>query len=108
MIKLSEWARRNNLSYTSAYNMFKNGKLPVKAQQLETGTILVQEQGKTSCKVVEEASGRCFNLELDLDLNDLGLRGEDQRELLDAFGLLADKIAVKLGYAGRINKLWMP
>lgn len=41
-IKLSQWARENSLSYHSAWRMFNAGKLPVKAVQLETGTILVE------------------------------------------------------------------
>jgi hypothetical protein len=108
MIKLSQWARKHNLSYTTAYNMFKQGKLPVKSTQLDTGTILCEDTAKTSCKVVEERTGRSFNLELDLDINACGLKGEDQRELLDAIGFLVDKIAIKIGFSGKINKLWVP
>jgi hypothetical protein len=40
-IKLSEWAKRNGVSYKTAHRMFSKGKLPVPATQLETGTILV-------------------------------------------------------------------
>lgn len=42
-IKLSQWAKNNSLTYTAAWRMFKNGTLPVKAIQLETGTILIEE-----------------------------------------------------------------
>lgn len=42
-MKLSDWAKKNGLTYKTAHNLFKNGKLPVKSQQLETGTILVEE-----------------------------------------------------------------
>ena len=46
-MKLSEWARKHDLKYDTAHRMFKNGTLPVKAQQLATGTILIYEDQKT-------------------------------------------------------------
>lgn len=49
-MKLSEWARKNGLTYQTAHNMFKNGKLPVKSKQLETGTILVYETEEIESK----------------------------------------------------------
>jgi predicted site-specific integrase-resolvase len=50
-IKLSQWAKQNNLSYVSAYNLFKQSKLPVHAIQLETGTILVEENIKEENRI---------------------------------------------------------
>ena len=41
-IKLSEWAKQNSVSYHTAYRLFRNGQLPQKATQLQTGTILVE------------------------------------------------------------------
>jgi len=43
MIKLSDWAKKNNINYNTALRWFKNGKLPVSARQIETGTILIDE-----------------------------------------------------------------
>jgi putative resolvase len=43
-MKLSEWAKRNGLSYRTAWKLFKDGNLPVPAQQLKTGTILISEE----------------------------------------------------------------
>lgn len=40
-MKLSTWARENGLQYQTAWRMFRDGRLPVKATQLPTGTILV-------------------------------------------------------------------
>lgn len=40
-MKLSEWARNNGVRYETAWRWFKDGKLPVPATQLATGTILV-------------------------------------------------------------------
>ena len=42
-MKLSTWAKNNGIHYQTAWLLFKNGKLPVKAVQLKTGTILVKE-----------------------------------------------------------------
>jgi putative resolvase len=40
-MKLTEWARANNIAPTTAYRWFHNGDLPVEAKQLATGTILI-------------------------------------------------------------------
>jgi predicted site-specific integrase-resolvase len=42
-MKLSTWAKKQGICYLTAYRLFKAGKLPVKAIQLGTGTILVEE-----------------------------------------------------------------
>lgn len=42
-MKLPEWARKNGIAYLTAYRWFKAGHLPVRAEQLPTGTILVYE-----------------------------------------------------------------
>lgn len=42
-MKLSVWAKKQGLSYRTAYRMWRSGKLPVPAEQLATGTILVHE-----------------------------------------------------------------
>jgi putative resolvase len=43
-MKLSHWAKLNGITYVTAYNWFKNGKLPVKAIQTSTGTILIENE----------------------------------------------------------------
>lgn len=43
-MKLSEWARNKGICYMTAYNMFKNGKLNDIAEQLPTGTIIINEK----------------------------------------------------------------
>lgn len=47
-MKLSQWAKEKGITYKTAYRMFKDGNLPVKSEQLPTGTILVfpEEQQK--------------------------------------------------------------
>ena len=42
-MKLSEWAKRQGISYRTAWRWFKDGKLPVEAAQTPTGTILIKE-----------------------------------------------------------------
>jgi putative resolvase len=42
-MKLSEWAKKNGITYRTAWKWFKAGKLPVPAEQTPTGTILVKE-----------------------------------------------------------------
>jgi len=42
-MKLSTWAKKQGIHYQTAWKWFNEGKLPVKATQLPTGTILVEE-----------------------------------------------------------------
>jgi putative resolvase len=43
-MKLSEWAKSVGLNYKTAWKLFKENNLPVKAIQLKTGTIIVEEE----------------------------------------------------------------
>lgn len=49
-IKLSQWAKQNNFTYTGAYNLFKRGMIP-NAHQLPTGTILVEDGAPVNNKI---------------------------------------------------------
>jgi predicted site-specific integrase-resolvase len=40
-MKLSAWAKANGLTYKTAWRLWQAGKLPVPAEQLATGTIIV-------------------------------------------------------------------
>lgn len=42
-MKLSQWAKQQGITYTTAWRWFRAGKLPVEALQTETGTILVKQ-----------------------------------------------------------------
>ncbi|RME29516.1 IS607 family transposase, partial [Candidatus Parcubacteria bacterium] len=49
-MRLSDRARKQGVSYITAWQWFKAGKLPVPARQLPTGIILVEEplpEGRT-------------------------------------------------------------
>ena len=43
-MKLSTWARKKGISYRTAWRWFKEGRLPVIAEQTKTGTILIKEE----------------------------------------------------------------
>ena len=47
-MKLSDWAKKQGISYLTAYRWFKDGKLPVEAYQSESGTIIVKDETETS------------------------------------------------------------
>lgn len=47
-MKLSDWAEKQGIAYLTAYRWFKAGKLPVKAYQSESGTIIVQDDAEAS------------------------------------------------------------
>jgi putative resolvase len=42
-MKLSDWAKRQGISYRTAWRWFKDGNLPVIAEQTKTGTILIKD-----------------------------------------------------------------
>jgi putative resolvase len=42
-MKLSQWAKEQGLTYKGAWRMWRAGQLPVPAEQLPTGTIIVKE-----------------------------------------------------------------
>jgi putative resolvase len=42
-MKLSHWAKQQGLTYKGAWRMWKAGQLPLPAEQLPTGTILIKE-----------------------------------------------------------------
>lgn len=43
-MKLSTWAKKQGISYRTAWRWFKEGKLPVMVEQTATGTILIKEE----------------------------------------------------------------
>lgn len=66
-MKLSEWARENGISYKTAWRWFKNGTLPVQAEQLASGTILVKKLRPDSTKVTVYARVSSSDQKADLD-----------------------------------------
>ncbi|MDD2675904.1 MAG: IS607 family transposase [Methylacidiphilaceae bacterium] len=43
-MKLSVWAKRQGVCYKTAWRMWKEGRLPVPAEQLPTGTVIVHAE----------------------------------------------------------------
>jgi len=43
-MKLSQWAKKNGLTYQTAFNLFKKDQLPGKITQLPSGTILIEDE----------------------------------------------------------------
>jgi predicted site-specific integrase-resolvase len=46
-MKLSVWAKKQGISYTTAWRWFRDGRLPVRVEQMATGTVrsLVCKEG---------------------------------------------------------------
>ena len=42
-MKLSEWAKLQGISYKTAWRMWRDGRLPVPAEQLATGTVIIHQ-----------------------------------------------------------------
>jgi putative resolvase len=51
-MKLSDWAKKQGISYRSAWNQYKSGKLGVPARQLPTGTIIVDVPEKPNKAII--------------------------------------------------------
>lgn len=50
-MKLSIWAKKQGISYRTAWRWFKDGTLPVIAEQTKTGTIIIKEESSESNSV---------------------------------------------------------
>ena len=50
-MKLSVWAKLQGVSYKTAWRLWRAGKLPVPAEQLETGTVVVHAESQRSSGV---------------------------------------------------------
>ena len=55
-MKLSVWAKKQGIHYRTAWNWFRKGTLPVKAIQLKTGTILVEEDSVDKRNIVKDST----------------------------------------------------
>jgi putative resolvase len=75
-MKLSEWAKKQGVSYRTALRWFHGGTLPVEAEQIYTGTIIVKvetvlEHNKTAlyARVSSSDQNRTSILRLFVSLN---------------------------------------
>jgi putative resolvase len=51
-MKLSAWAKANGLTYKTAWRMWRDGRLPIPAEQLPTGTVIVHPPPAPSAEAV--------------------------------------------------------
>ena len=72
-MKLSVWAKKQGISYRTAWQYFKDGKLPVKATQLPSGTVIIEESEDSSVinkvAVYARVSGSDQKKDLDTQLD---------------------------------------
>jgi len=66
-MKLSEWAKREGISYITAWRWWKAGRLPVPARQTPSGTILVDLPASAKGKTVVYARVSSHDQKSDLD-----------------------------------------
>ncbi|MFI0435526.1 MAG: recombinase family protein [Parachlamydiaceae bacterium] len=66
-MKLSTWAKKQGISYRTAWRWFKENKLPVIAEQTETGTILVKDESTDSKNIAICARVSSSDQKKDLD-----------------------------------------
>lgn len=54
-MKLTQWAKKVGVCYKTAWRWFKEGKLPVAARQISTGTIIIEDEDKSQKEIKEVA-----------------------------------------------------
>jgi len=73
-MRLSAWARQTGVSYKTAWRMWKAGRLPVPAEQLATGTVIVHSSAsstETGVALYARVSGTDQKSDLDRQLSRL-------------------------------------
>lgn len=66
-VKLSDWARREGISYITAWRWWRNGKLPVPVHQTPSGTIIVDIPPRAAGRAVVYARVSSSDQATDLD-----------------------------------------
>ena len=66
-MKLSHWAKQQGISYTTAWRMWKGGRLPVPAEQMPTGTVIVHADPPKAAGVALYARVSSADQKNDLD-----------------------------------------
>lgn len=89
-VKLSEWARRQGVSYLTAWRWFKAGQLPVPARQLPSGTILVEEPRPQGVVLYARVSSHDQK-------GDLERQVERLRAYAEAQGLMDYRVVTEIG-----------
>ncbi len=83
-MKLSEWAKQQGLTYKGAWKMFHAGQLPLRAEQLPTGTIIVHpaEAKPQGVALYARVSSADQKADLDRQLARLSQYAAEQRLLV--------------------------
>jgi predicted site-specific integrase-resolvase len=66
-VKLSEWAKLQGISYKTAWRMWRDGRLPVLAEQLATGTVILHQPANAVNGVALYARVSSADQKADLD-----------------------------------------
>ena len=66
-MKLSVWAKKQGITYHTAWNWWRDGKLPVEVEQMPTGTLIVKEQETVAGSAALYARVSSHDQEKDLD-----------------------------------------
>ncbi len=66
-MKLSVWAKKQGISYRTAWRWFKAGKLPALVEQTPTGTILIKETAVDPNQAAIYARVSSYDQKSDLD-----------------------------------------
>ncbi len=104
-MKLSEWARENGVSYRTALRWYHGGSLPVPAEQLPTGTILVYPAANRQATTTETVIyGRVSSAD---QKEDLARQVSRLKDYAAARGLRVKAVAEEIGSGlnGRRAKL---
>ena len=80
-MKLSVWAKQQGITYKTAWRMWNDGRLPVPAHQLPTGTVIldVPEQAATGVALYARVSSADQKADLDRQLARLSEYAAKQR-----------------------------
>ncbi len=93
-MKLSAWAKKNGISYKTAYRWFKDNKLPVSVEQMPSGAIIINENLKSNNKkkyvIYARVSSHDQKKDLESQLNRL-------REFASCNGLMIHKEVSEIG-----------
>ena len=101
-MKLSTWAKKQGISYRTAWRWFKEGKLPVPSEQTPTGTILIKESSEETHSVVLYARVSSRDQKQDLDRQILRLL---QFALEKGWTVVQTIVEIGSGLNGRRPKL---
>lgn len=94
-MKLSVWARQQGISYKTAWRLWQAGKLPVPAEQLPTGTVVVHaEPVEAMASVGAVLYARVSSAD---QKNDLDGQVERLRAYATSHGLVVAEVVTEVG-----------